>query len=73
MHKPRDKITKCRQHQARRTREVAPTTDHDADERRLEVTPPVNAGGIILNAVQQQWLLPIHPCQQGRTGEDPCR
>ena len=39
----------------------------------LKVTPHVNAGGIILNAVQQQWLRPIRPCQQGRTVEDPCR
>ena len=73
MHTPREKITQRRQHQARRTREVAPTTDHDADERRLEGHTARPSWGIILNAVQQQWLLPIHPCQQGRTVEDPCR
>ena len=73
MHTPREKITQRRQHQARRTREVAPTTDHDADERRLEGHTARPSWGIILNAVQQQWLLPIHPCQQGRTVEDTGR
>ena len=73
MHTPRDKITQRRQHQARRTRKVAPTTDHDADERCLEGHTARPSWGIILNAVQQQWLLPIHPCQQGRTEASTCR
>jgi hypothetical protein len=46
MHKQRDKITQRRQHQARRTRNADPTTDHHDDTQHFEGENPCEGGAI---------------------------